>query len=212
MGNADAANEGPAHLVTIRQPFAISVQEISQGEFRLYCEKTGKGCPTQPWAGDDYPVVNVSWNDARDYVQWLSQMTGERYRLPTEAEWEYAARAGQTGLFPAGDSLSPTDAYYSDGAKLTAPARRSQKFNANAWRLFHMVGNVREWVEDSWSANFDGAPTDGSAREGGGVATRVVRGGSYVDGHTKLRLTTREAVSADSYDALTGIRVVREIR
>lgn len=211
MGNPDASDERPAHSVSIQHPFAISVNEISQAEFRRYCVKTGKPLPAQPWAGDDLPVVNVSWHDAQAYIQWLSQVTGERYRLPTEAEWEYAARAGQSGLFPSGDSLSPTDAYFSEGARLTAPAPRTQKFNANPWRLFHMVGNVREWVQDSWAASYEGAPSDGSARQGEAASARVVRGGSYADGRARLRVTTREGLSPSTRDAVTGIRVVREI-
>ena len=214
MGNADASSERPAHQVTIRQSFAISVEEVSQAEFRWYCTKTGRPCPAQPsWTGDDYPVVNVSWNDATEYARWLSQVTGKHYRLPTEAEWEYAARAGQTGLFPQGDSLNPVDAYFSDKSKLVAPAPRQQNkdFNANPWHLYHMIGNVREWVQDSWEPSFDGAPTDGSAREKTGSTQRVVRGGSYADGRAKLRLTTRESLNADARDAVTGIRLVREM-
>jgi formylglycine-generating enzyme required for sulfatase activity len=211
MGNAEAASERPVLQVSIARPFAISVQEVSQEEFRLYCQKSGKPCAEQPWSGDDYPVVRVSWRDAREYTQWLSQATGERYRLATEAEWEYAARAGQTGLFPSGDSLSPTDAYFSTGARLAAPARRNQVFNANAWRLLHMVGNVREWVEDTWSPTLSDTPTDGSAKSGGDPDQRVVRGGSYADGRATLRLTTREHLGAGTRDELTGIRIVREI-
>ncbi len=214
MGNADAPSERPAHTVTIRQSFAISVEEISQAEFRWSCGKTRRPCPAQPSSsGDDYPVVNVSWNDATEYARWLSQMTGRHYRLPTEAEWEYSARAGRTGLFPRGDSLNPVDAYFSDTAKLTAPAprRRNGEFNANPWRLYHMVGNVREWVQDTWEPNFDGAPNDGSAREKIGAVQKVVRGGSFADGRANLRLTTREGLGADTRDSFTGIRMVREI-
>ncbi len=212
MGDGEVPSERPVHRVTIAHPFAMSVYEVSQGEFRQYCRATGRACPSQPWAADDYPVVEVSWNDARDYARWLSQATGQIYRLPTEAEWEYAARAGRTGLYPSGDSLSPTDAYFSMAETLTAPARRSQPFNANAWRLLHMVGNVREWVQDTWSPSFSGAPSDGSAWQDGRGDIKVVRGGCYADRALDLRLTTRGPLSADARDRLTGIRIVREIR
>ena len=213
MGNAEVAEERPAHLVTLGRPFAMSVNEVSQGEYQTYCRASGHACAAQPWQGDDYPVVDVDWDDARAYAHWLSQSTGAVYRLPTEAEWEYAARAGQAGLYPSGTSLSPTDAYFSSGGvTLSAPARRSQRFNANAWRLLHMVGNVREWVQDAWSPSFAGAPTDGSAMQQGAAGTRVVRGGSYADGPLKLRLTTREPLAATTRDRVTGIRLVREIR
>jgi formylglycine-generating enzyme required for sulfatase activity len=212
MGNGEAPAESPVHRVTLADDFAMSVYEVSQSEFQLYCRAAGKACPPQPWARSDDPVVNVSWGDARDYAQWLSRATHQRYRLPTEAEWEYAARAGQTGLYPSGNALSPTDAYFSTETTLTAPAPRSMRFNANAWHLMHMVGNAREWVEDDWSETFDGAPADDSVRHAGNPGIKVVRGGCYADPAIKLRLTTREAVAAVTRDRCTGFRLVREIR
>ena len=212
MGNSDAPAEGPVHRVTLAHDFAMSAYEVSQSEFQLYCRTAGKDCPEQPWTRGDYPVVNVSWHEAQDYAKWLSAATHHRYRLPTEAEWEYAARAGRTGLYPSGDSLSPTDAYFSMGQTLSAPAPRSMRFNTNAWHLMHMVGNVREWVEDAWSPTFAGAPDDGSARSQGEPGMKVVRGGCYADPAIKLRLTTREALAADTRDRCTGIRLVREIQ
>ena len=211
MGNSEAAEEGPVHRVTLAHDFAMSVYEVSQSEFQLYCRTTGKACPQQPWTRGDDPVVNVSWHDAQGYARWLSQATHQQYRLPTEAEWEYAARAGQTGLYPSGNSLSPTDAYFSMGAPLTAPAPRSMRFNANAWHLMHMIGNAREWVADAWSPSFDGAPADGTARDDGQPGTKVVRGGCYAEPAIRLRLTTREPLAADTRDPCTGIRLVREI-
>ncbi|MGH8180449.1 MAG: SUMF1/EgtB/PvdO family nonheme iron enzyme [Steroidobacteraceae bacterium] len=211
MGNGESAAEGPVHRVTLSHDFAMTAYEVSQAEFQRYCRAAGKDCPAQPWSRPDDPVVDVSWSDAQDYAKWLSRATHQRYRLPTEAEWEYAARAGRTGLYPSGDTLSPTDAYFSMGQTLTAPAPRSMRFNANAWHLTHMVGNVREWVEDAWSPNFAGAPADGSARTEGESGIKVVRGGCYADPAIKLRLTTREPLAADGRDRCTGIRLVREI-
>lgn len=211
MGSAAAPTEQPIHRVSIREPFAISVYEVSQAEFRIYCEDTGRSCATQPWSGDDYPVANVSWQDARAYTEWLSRTTGFRYLLPSEAQWEYAARAGENGLVPGGDKLSPTAAHYSMLTKLTAPAPRSQKFNDNAFRLIHTLGNVREWVEDGWAENFSGAPSDGSAVSLSANNMRVVRGGSYADSAVKLRLSVREGLPAETRDALTGFRVLREV-
>lgn len=212
MGNRELTAESPVHRVTVAYEFAMSVYEVSQSEFELYCRTVAKPCPPQPWTRADYPVVNVSWRDAQDYAQWLSLATHQRYRLATEAEWEYAARAGSEGLYPSGDSLSPTDAYFSMGATLTAPAPRSMRFNANAWHLMHMVGNAREWTADDWSPGFSGAPADGSARLAGESGIKVVRGGCYADPAIKLRLTTREPLPADARDRCTGIRLVREIR
>jgi formylglycine-generating enzyme required for sulfatase activity len=211
MGSMAAADEQPVHRVTIREPFAISVYEVSQAEFAEYCQRSGRTCPSQPWSGDDYPVVNVSWDDARAYASWLSSVTHHRYALPTEAQWEYAARAGRTGLFPSGETLSPTDAHYSMLTKQTAAARRSQKFNANAFRLVHTVGNAREWVEDAWTPTFVGAPNDGSAATPPPTALRVARGGSYTDSASRLRLSLRESLPASTRDRTTGFRIVREL-
>ena len=211
MGSSESAAEGPVHRVTLAHDFAMTAYEVSQSEFQRYCRAAGKDCPSQPWTRADDPVVNVSWRDAQDYAKWLSGATHQRYRLPSEAEWEYAARAGRTGLYPSGDALSPTDAYFSMGETLSAPAPRSMRFNANAWHLMHMVGNVREWVEDAWNPGFGGAPADGSARSQGDSGMKVVRGGCYADAAIKLRLTTREPLAADARDRCTGIRLVREV-
>ena len=211
MGSTVTATEGPVHSVTLHKPFGISVYEVSQAEFRTYCQRPGHACAPQPWTGDDYPVVNVSLSDAHAYVEWLSATTGQHYRLPTEAEWEYAARAGQTGLYPSGDSLAATDAWFALHGAPTGAARRSQQFNRNAFRLYHMIGNVREWVDDVWSGDFEGAPTDGSARATGQSGMHAVRGGSYVDNSAKLRLSTREPLADSTRDAVTGLRIVREL-
>jgi formylglycine-generating enzyme required for sulfatase activity len=213
MGSAAADVEQPVHKVTISSPFAISVNEVSQAEFRQFCEHTRRSCAAQPWTGDDYPVVNVSWDDARSYVEWLSSVTHRRYRLPSEAQWEYAARAGQAGLVPGGEALSPTDAHFSMSTRQTAPARRSEKFKANGFRLLHTLGNVREWVDDAWVQTYAGAPADGSAvmAPSAGAGQRVARGGSYADGATRLRLSVREGLPEGTRDSFTGFRVVREL-
>jgi formylglycine-generating enzyme required for sulfatase activity len=211
MGSTAAPEERPVHRVMIQQPFAISVYEVSQGEFKQYCEHAKRPCAPQPWSGDDFPVVNVSWDDARAYTDWLSEVTHHHYSLPTEAQWEYAARGGRTGLFPSGDALSATDAQFSGLTKQIVAARRSQSFNANAFRLLHTVGNVREWVEDSWVQSFVGAPGDGSAVKSIQSTSRVVRGGSYADGATRLRLSMREGLPLGTRDVTTGFRIAREL-
>ena len=117
----------------------------------------------------------------------------------------------QAGLVPRGDTLSPTDAHYSMLTTLTAPAPRSQKFNDNAFRLQHTLGNLREWVEDGWLDNYENAPADGAAVSTSARDQRVVRGGSYADMGAKLRLSMREGLPSDTRDALTGFRVLREV-
>ena len=210
MGSKEAGQEQPVHHVRIEKPFAIAEYETSQAEYRLFCTETRHACEAQPWTGDDLPVVKVSWQDARDYVAWLSKVSGNTYRLATEAEWEYAARGGTAALYPSGDALSPTDAVFTVDDKLSEPWPRSRQINANAFKLFHTIGNVREWVEDTWSADFEGAPDDGSARRTGDTAMRVVRGGAYNDTKPKLRVSTREGLATSTRDVVTGFRVVRE--
>jgi len=209
MGSRQISQEGPVHAVTISRPFAIAEHETSQGEYQSFCTQAKRNCEAQPWPGDDYPVVKVSWQDAHDYAAWLSSVTGFRYRLATEAEWEYAARGGGAALYPQGEALAQTDAVYSVNEKLAAPWRRGQRINA-AFRLFHAIGNVREWVEDPWVPSHEGAPADGSARKSGEGTQRVVRGGAYTDLGPKLRFTTREGADGSTRDAITGFRVVRE--
>jgi formylglycine-generating enzyme required for sulfatase activity len=204
--------EQPVHQVMIARPFAVTINEISYAEYRAYCTQPGHECPKQPWDGEKRPVVNVSWNDAVDYAKWLSQATGEHYRLPTEAEWEYFARAGTTGDFWSGKPLDLSQAYFASAASAPdAPAELSQGgFNANPWGLLHVAGNVREWVADGWVANYEAAPADGSARAGSDEL-RVVRGGSYHDPLPKLRSAARDKLAAPTRDAYTGIRLVREL-
>ena len=209
MGGKDK-NEQPVHAVNIGSHFAMSVHEISFGEYEQYCLSTKLSCPAQPWSGKDYPVVNVTHSDSTSYVEWLSQMTGQTYRLPSEAEWEYAARAGTKTAYPFGDEILITDAVFSDKKTLSAPSPKSDRsINKNKFRLYHMVGNVREWVIDTWYEGYSDTPADGSARVDAGVTQFVVRGGSYTDSAEALRSGAREQLSsADNY---TGFRVLQEL-
>jgi formylglycine-generating enzyme required for sulfatase activity len=208
-------DEQPIREVTIAYPFALSTHEITVGDFELFCRETQRVCPPQPWSGTDYPVVNVTWHDAVAYTQWLSAKTGQRYRLPSEAEWEYAARAGTTTAYPFGDTASPADAVFSPGQPLSAPLPKTDRsIQVNAFHLHHMPGNVREWVADAWRAGYPGASADGVAYTTGSQDTaefKVVRGGAYIDGPGALRSGARYKLPADTADAYTGFRVVRDI-
>jgi formylglycine-generating enzyme required for sulfatase activity len=212
MGSSANADEQPAHTVNIARPFAVTINEVSFADYERYCRQAGKSCPTQPWTGESRPVVQVSWQDANDYAKWLSQATGQRYRLPTEAEWEYMARAGSKGDFWADAPLDASQARFNtdSSAPPTTPAEDTMEVSANSWKVKHVAGNVREWVADTWFENYNGAPADGSARVGSGPL-RVVRGGSYRDPLPKLRSAAREKLDSNTKDALTGIRLVREI-
>ncbi len=211
MGSQRDETEQPVHRVEITRPFAISAYEVSRVDYRRYCLASGKSCPDGDWRGERDPMTNVSWNDARAYVEWLSQMTGSLYRLPTEAEWEYAARAGTTSEYPSseGDKILPTDARFNTDSPLPVD---DKSVNANGFRLRHMMGNVREWVADTWQDSYRGAPGDGRARLQPDNGKRVVRGGSYTDEANSLRSAARIGLPVGTRDKVTGFRVVREIQ
>ena len=212
MGDAQTPNAAPAHPVTIGQPFAMSIYEVSFADFRTYCTRSNQRCPDNPWSDDAYPVVLVSWTEATSYAQWLSTETGQRYRLPSEAEWEYAARAGSTSPYPFGDNVTPAAARSSANGPVTSPLPSSDRsVNGNAFRLWHMIGNVREWVADAWYPDYANAPSDGSARSSATVSARAVRGGSYSDGVLPLKSAARLGLEAGAQDATTGVRVVRDL-
>ncbi len=181
--------------VTVDAPFAISALEISSAQYAEFCGQSGADCPENPWPGSNMPVVNVSWNDVVAYCDWLSGETGYRYRLPTDAEWEYAARAGSTTDYPFGDEITAGQARYSSITTYDAPLSLDDRTTQrNEFRLWHVVGNVREWVGGS-----------------GGGEQRTTRGGSYADDADGLRLSSRHTMPATTRDTMTGFRVVREL-
>ncbi|MCY4513844.1 MAG: SUMF1/EgtB/PvdO family nonheme iron enzyme, partial [Candidatus Tectomicrobia bacterium] len=178
------SDEKPVHTVTIPQPFAVSKYEVTFSNWEACV--SGGGCkgyrPTdRDWGRGRRPVINVSWNDAKEYVDWLSSQTGQPYRLLTEAEWEYAARAGATTKYSWGNDIGRSRANC-DGCgspwddSQTAPVG---SFGANAFGLHDMHGNVLEWVEDCWNGSYSGAPSNGSAWLRGNCERRVLRGGSW---------------------------------
>jgi formylglycine-generating enzyme required for sulfatase activity len=214
MGSTLTPEEQPVRDdVRILRPIAMTRYEITIGDYRAYCTAAKRPC-TNVGGADDQPVVFVSWKDARDYAAWLSEATGQRYRLPTESEWEYAARAGTTGEpGQERDPLRPNvNARFSasGAAEPSGPAGTRETFVPNEFGLFHMLGNVREWVQDGWVPDLRQVPADGSAREVGGA--RVVRGGSFRDGSAKVRPGAREPLDPAAHDVVTGFRLVRELR
>ena len=205
-----AKEEQPQHAVRFARPFAIALFEVSVVEFAQFCTATHTTCPSQPWSDPMLPIVNVSWAAANAYTQWLSKTSGAIYRLPSEAEWEYAARAGSTTPYPFGTKILPTHARYSFKNLITAPLPANDRsVNRNDFKLYHMLGNVREWVQDGWQASYGNASPDGRAQDGGD-GRRVARGGSYADSGAALRSAARVPLEANG-DQFTGFRVVREI-
>lgn len=215
--------EGPQHKVTFSKPFAIGRHAVTRGQFAEFARTTGYYADLWEDPGftqdDSHPVVCVNWHDARAYANWLSIETGVRYRLPTEAEWEYACRAGTTTPFWWGSSITTDQANYNGNytyegggskgeyRKRTMPV---ESFEANPWGLYQVHGNVWEWCEDVWNDDHDGAPADGSAWEAGGdQSLRVLRGGSWDIVPQGLRSAFRSRNSADDRYIAIGFRLAR---
>jgi hypothetical protein len=189
-----SAGAAAGRSIAITVPFAISLFEVTAGEFARFCESTGYACPANPWADADMPVVNVTFEAAVAYGKWLSDQTGRTYRLPTDEEWEYAARAGASTDYPFGDELLPAQARYSSITSYDTPLPTSDRTTQrNEFGLWHVIGNVREWV-DATAA---------------GVA--AVRGGSYASDDDGLRFSQIEPPPGSGQDATTGFRVLRQL-
>ena len=184
------SNEKPVHEVSI-QPFSAGKFEVTFAEWDACLEAVGcsKRPDDQGWGRGNRPVINVNWEDAQQYVKWLSGKTGRRYRLLTESEWEYVARAGTTTEYSFGDCIDTGKANYDGNYEFNGCGKTGKyllrtaavgSYPANAWGLHDVHGNVWEWTQDCWHGSYAGAPTDGSAwTSGGDCARRVVRGGSW---------------------------------
>jgi formylglycine-generating enzyme required for sulfatase activity len=208
-------SEGPRREVTIARPFAVSKFDVTLAEWDA-CVSVG-GCP----AVDDYgfgratrPVIDVSWDDAQRYVAWFSKMTGQPYRLLTEAEWEYAARAGTTTAYYWGDQIDSGGTVNCNGCgsawdrQTTSPVG---SFKPNAFGLYDMAGNVWQWMQDCYHANYIGAPRDGSAWTSGDCVLRVIRGGAWNRAPMAVRLAARVKHAAPARSGNTGFRVARTL-
>jgi formylglycine-generating enzyme required for sulfatase activity len=245
-----AAAEGEFVLVAFAQPFALGRREVTRGEYARFIADSGhepqSGCRLwdaelarfsedgrRGWrdigATDDWPATCVSFGDALAFVQWLSEKAGARYRLPSEAEWEYAARAGSQALRPWGDDadmgcdyantydlvaaarfrLGWTETRCRDGHAELAPVGQ---FAANAFGLQDMIGNAREWVQDCATGSYVGRPRDGRAWEWiGGCGERIQRGGSWLTPPAESRSAWRNSAPVGDRAADTGFRVARDL-
>lgn len=254
-GRYDA--EGPVHQVSIDKPFALGRYAVTFGEFRTFVRATGykteaernagnQGChawddsdrtfdwrPGLSWDNpgfdqkDRQPAVCVSWNDAQAYLKWFAQRAGTSYRLPSEAQWEYAARAGTTAARLWGNDPNQACRYANvadqsefgtykwtfrhecnDGYFFTAPVG---SYFPNAFGLYDMLGNVWQWTEDCWNASYAGAPPDGSAWTGGDCARRVARGGSWFNEPRFVRSAYRFWIEASDRGYFVGFRLARAL-
>ena len=242
MGSPDTeqgrqSDEGPRHTVSIGFQLAVGVYEVTFSEWEACVRADGCGGyrpRDEGWGRGRHPVINVSWEDAKTYVAWLSEQTGEPYRLLSEAEWEYVARAGSTAArywWERGSEqcrhangfdqdLARTDqgrvwmeefdwanpVPCSDGYAWTAPVG---SYRPNPFGLYDILGNVIEWTEDCWNPGYSGAPADGTAWGSGDCLRRVVRGGSWVGDPGYMRSARRHSLVVGYFDDSVGFRVAR---
>jgi formylglycine-generating enzyme required for sulfatase activity len=220
--------EGPQQEVRFAAPFAVGRYDVSYAEWDA-CVAAG-GCNN--WRPGDYswgrgsqPVLFVSWNDARNFVAWLAKETGQPYRLLSESEWEYVARACRDAscrsrTFWFSQNITPELANYDSaysylGSPKASPRRRTLAVDAappNPFGVYHIIGNVRQWVADCWNPTLQGLPVDGRARMMGDCQSHVVRGGSWSDEPAELRASARSWDDVNTRSPSIGLRVARDLR
>ncbi len=221
VGETARGAEDP-HKVTIPAAFAVSRFEVTFAEWDA-CVAAG-GCngyrPDAPWGRGRQPVTNVNWRDAKAYAAWLSRKTGKRYRLLSESEWEYAARAGASTPFAYGATITSRQANFDASARtaLNALGAKREKavpvgsFAPNAFGLYDMHGNLWEWVEDCWNDAYGpDTPADGKPALKGDCDGRVLRGGSWEDYAGDIRAAARGAIGEGERSWSDGIQLAREL-
>jgi formylglycine-generating enzyme required for sulfatase activity len=212
-GDKDAQ---PVHEVKFQKSFKLGKYEVMFDEYDRFAIVTGKPLPhDHGWGRGQRPVMNVSWEDARDFADWLSKQTGKRYRLPSEAEWEYAARSGEKNEVWAGTSdEKQLDNYAVFRDSQTNQTEFVGNREPNGLGLYDMSGNVWEWVEDCLHDDYREAPADGSAwleANGGNCGRRILRGGSWGSPSADLRASSRFAYLAGFHNFYLGFRLAQDI-
>ena len=215
MGNNSSdPSERPAHKVAPHTPFAIGKYEVTVGQWNQ-CVRASV-CPTMPSLGnvpENLPMRDVSWDEAQLYLKWLGTVSGKPYRLPTEAEWEYAARGGTTTRYWWGQEMKGGNSSC-EGCGMPWSEERPPpvgSFPANPFGLNDMNGSVWEWVQDCWHSTYKGAPADGSAWVEGNCQARVIRGGSWRENGSYMLSTTRFKYDASVRQSQNGFRVARSL-
>jgi len=218
--------EKPRRQVTIDEPFAVAIHEVTMAQWDACFED--QWCESEPpdngWGRGDRPVIMVSWNDAGQYVHWLSKKTGQSYRLPSESEWEYFARAGEESDWPGGQAETVCKYANIAGAEtgfrwqhaeckdtLALGTTKVASFMPNSFGLYDTTGNVSEWTADCMNLSYIDAPVDGSAWGRGLCSSHMTRGGSWITGSKEIRLPARFNLKNGDRNDFTGFRVVREI-
>lgn len=223
-GEDTVETENPVHEVCLKA-FRLGQFAVTFDEYDAYTDAVGKSrLDDEGWGRGNRPAIWVSWNDANEYASWLSKQTGFHYRLPTEAEWEYAARSGGNGIYGFGNSESALCEFGNGSALETSVSWRNTActdsyrdrtapvgtFKVNAWGLYDMHGNTSEWVEDSYHSNYNGAPSDGSAWVDSSSVKKVLRSGSWDSSAWGMRSAYREASDASTKDWMIGFRLLRD--
>jgi formylglycine-generating enzyme required for sulfatase activity len=213
-------DEEPQHRVRFAAAFALGRYPVTFEEYDRFCIETARQQPAdQGWGRGRLPVINVAWDDAQAYCAWLSERTGQPYRLPSEAEWEYACRAGTTTPFWTGVTIGAAEANYDGGyaygsgdvgeyRERTTPV---DAFAMNPWGVYDLHGNVWEWCEDCWNDSYDGAPSDGSAWLDGDCSLRAVRGGSWYGEPRYMRSACRSKNERADRGSNLGFRIARTL-
>ncbi|MEM8815475.1 MAG: SUMF1/EgtB/PvdO family nonheme iron enzyme [Pseudomonadota bacterium] len=216
MGSPDSDpdkrdSELPRHVVEFRSPFAIGVYPVTFEEWDTLVAggPVGYSPADGGWGRGTRPAINVSWEDTQPFLGALAELTGEKYRLPSEAEWEYACRAGSAGPFAFDQGIDPASANFAASQPESTTA--VGLFPSNKFGLFDMHGNVREWVEDLWHNDYAGAPADGLPWTSGHGAMHVVRGGSWLDSAWFLRSAARGRGGSHDRTNFIGFRVARDV-
>ncbi len=209
MGSATPtapAYEKPLHRVTFAMPFAIGKYEVTQAEWTAMMMENLSG-----YVAPRRPVDGPTWTEAQEFIRRLSMKTGKQYRLPTEAEWEYAARAGSTSDYLTSNDPAEFNRYAWYGQNSAKATQLVGQKQANAFGLHDVIGNVYEWMQDCYIDHHKGAPSDGSAVPESADCPRVVKGGSYFSSPANLRLSDRGRFRANGGDVTLGFRVARTL-
>ena len=216
MGDAEAdfgdADERPAHLVSVHR-FSIARHVVTFAQYDAYTDASGRPRTDDAgWGRGRQPLIHVSWEEAQAFIHWLDENSGLHYRLPSEAEWEYAARGGSKAHFPWGERYVAglANGAGKAGADRYEHAAPVGRFPANAWGLYDMVGNVEQWVADCYRESYVGAPTDGSAVDEERCAQRVRRGGSWGLAPWFLRVDYRNSAAPRTHSDAIGFRIARD--
>ncbi|MCH7880726.1 MAG: SUMF1/EgtB/PvdO family nonheme iron enzyme [Proteobacteria bacterium] len=216
MGGASgiiSADEVPRHKVNI-ESIMVSVYEVTYAEYDLFAKSSNRKLPdSSGWDRKTHPVNNISWDDALRYTKWLSKQTGKIYRLLSESEWEYVARAGTTSSFWWGTSAGTSNAHCFDCKSdyNTSKPAKVGTYKPNTFGLYDTAGNLYEWVHDCYHRNYKEAPTDGSVWEGGDCEVRVVRGGAFRSPADSMRVENREKFPSKRGQYNVGFRLARDL-